>query len=483
MPRDSLGLNMGDLLESSRPPTESVTHLGEALVVMFRNLASGLLLALACLPGCKDDASKAGSASVTTVGAPLSVKRGLLVARGLGGIDGLQHTNSLEALRCNYARGFRWFDVDVEATADGELVAFRSGDEKQAGLSDPVSKLRAADLDAKKYAQQYSIPRFSALLAEADRLGDVVLVVDTGRSSKQAEQAVSRALGYGPKHSTRIVLQAFRLKELARVAGLSKELGAGLMLNLGASDGDDAKVEAAVRKYPLLGVVTTEQRFTPWLAERLHAANVPVLVQTINEHKDIVSLSRAGADGFYTDRYVPFDRLAADPATLMECGKTKPSDTQLRAWTERDVSEHGDYKLPKCAKRKSGHLELSDCDERAVIRSNDLAVPAGQPLHVALDVEAGEQGASFWIELVQKKRGALRPRELVTLKPKERRALRYDVDLPKGSQGAVAKLGLASKKDSLTVYRLQVFHGEGRSQPAPAEPGQVEPAPAGDAGG
>jgi len=446
---------------------------------MFRNLASGLLLALAVLPGCKkDEASQAASgATTTTVSAPLSVKRGLLVARGLGGIDGLQHTNSLEALRCNYARGFRWFDVDLKLTADGELVCFRGGDEKKAGLSDAISKLRAADVDATKYAQQYSIPRFSTLLAEADRLGGVVLVLDTGRWSKQTEQAVSRALGYGPKHSTRLVLQAYRLKELERVADLSKELGAGLMLSLGASDGDDAKVEAAVRKYPLLAVVTTEQRFTPWLAERLHAANVPVLVQTINEHTDIVSLSRAGADGFYTDRYVPFDRLAADPATLMECGKTKPSDAQLRSWTERDVLEQGDYKLPKCAKRKSGRLELSGCDERAVIRSNALAVPAPQPLHVALDVEAGAQGASFWIELVQKKHGELRPRELITLKAGDRRALRYDVDLPKGSQGAVAKLGLASKQDRLTVHRFQVFHGEGRSQPA-----QAEPAPAGDAG-
>ncbi|HKO92453.1 MAG TPA: glycerophosphodiester phosphodiesterase family protein, partial [Polyangiaceae bacterium] len=335
---------------------------------MFRNLASGLLLALACLPGCKDDASKAGGVSTAT--APLSVKRGLLVARGLGGIDGLQNTNSLEALRCNHARGFRWFEVDVEPTADGELVCFRAGEEKQAGLTEAISKMSAADVDAQKYANQYSIPRFSALLAEADRLGDVVLVVDTAGWSKKTEQAISRTLGYGPKHSTRLVLQAYRAKELERISALGKELGAGVMLSLNASDGDDSRVEAAVRKNPPLAVVTSSRRFTPWLAERLHAANVPVLVRTVNEHKEIVSLSRAGVDGFYTDSYVPFDRLAADPATLMECGKTKPSDAQLRTWTEREVMQKRDYELPKCAQRKSGRIELGDCDERAVIRSN-----------------------------------------------------------------------------------------------------------------
>jgi glycerophosphoryl diester phosphodiesterase len=448
---------------------------------MFRNLTAGLLLALAVLPGCKkDDASNAGSTSgsvaVATVTAPLSVKRGLLIARALGGIDGLQHTNSLEALRCNHARGFRWFEVDVESTADGELVCFRNGDEKQTGLSDGISNLRASDVDARKYANQYPIPRFSALLAEADRLGDVVLVVDTGEWSQKTEEAVSRALGHEHKHSTHLVLQAYRTEELERVAGLSKGLGAGLMLNLGEFDGDDAKVEEAVRKYPVLAVATVPQRFTPWLAERLHGASVPVLVQTINEHRQIVSLSRAGADGFYTDSYVPFDRLVADSATLMECGKTKASDTQLRPWTERDVMQPRDFKLPKCAQRKSGHIELTDCDERVLIRSNSLAVPAAQPLHVALDVEAGEQGASFWVELVQKERGVLRPREMIALKPKERRALRYDVALPDGSPGAVARLGLGSKQDRLILNRLRIFHGEERSEPAPAEPAPAEDA-------
>jgi hypothetical protein len=107
-----------------------------------------------------------------------------------------------------------------------------------------------------------------------------------------------------------------------------------------------------------------------------------------------------------------------------------------------------------------------------VIHSHSLAVPAAQPLHVALDAEAGEQGASFWIELVQKERGVLRPREMITLKPKERRALRYDMDLPNGSPGAVARLGLGSKQDRLTLNRLQIFHGEGRSEAAPPDPAE-----------
>lgn len=447
---------------------------------MFRNLTAGLLLALAALPGCKkDEASKAASGSaVTTVSEPLSVKPGLLVARALGGIDGLEHTNSLEALRCNYGRGFRWFEVDVAPTADGELVCFHGGDEKRAGLSEGIAHLSASDLDGKKYANLYSIPRLSALLAETDRLGDVVLVLDTRRWKKDMEQAVSRTFGYGPKHSTRVVLQAYRTKELERIAGLSKELGAGLMLNLSESDGDDAKVADAVKKYPLLAVLTDARRFTPWLAERLHAANVPVLLQTVNEHRDIINFRRAGVDGFLTDRYVPFERLVAEPATLMDCGKTTPSTAQLRSWSERDVLDKRDSKLPKCAQRKSDHIELVDCDERAVIRSNPLAVPATQPLHVELDVEAGEKATSFWLELTQKKRGVLRPRELVTLKPKERRTLRYDVDLPKGSQGAIAGLGFASKQERLTLHRFQVFHGEKQVEVSKVP----EPAPSGDAG-
>jgi glycerophosphoryl diester phosphodiesterase len=45
------------------------------------------------------------------------------VAHGLGGIDSLIYTNSLEAFELNYRRGFRVFEADLGVSSDGHVVA------------------------------------------------------------------------------------------------------------------------------------------------------------------------------------------------------------------------------------------------------------------------------------------------------------------------------------------------------------------------
>jgi len=442
--------------------------------VTFKNLVGGFVLSVVGMLACRQGDEPKAAATTETNAAPLQVKRGLLIAHGLGGIDGLRNTNSLEALRCNYKRGFRWFDVDVAATSDDEPVAFHKGDEKSAGLTQPIASLPIADVEGKKYAGRYPITRLSKLLSETDQLGDVVLVLDTAGWSERMEHALSRTLGYGPKHGTRLILQAYRDKDLTSISRLAKEVGAGVLLNLHQSEADDAKVEEMVKKSTPLAVVTGVDRFTPWLADRLHAINTPVLVQTVNDHKDIVSLTRAGADGFYTDRYVPFATLAADPTAVLNCGETKPSAEALAPWTRRDLQRPTDVQLPSCASRKGRSVELANCeDDKASLRSDALDVPAGQAVHVELDAEAGDKAAShFWLDLVEKLRRdlapkALRPRELISLKAKERRTFKYDLELPQGSRGVEARLGLASKKDVLTLHHLKVYQGEAPVESAP----------------
>jgi hypothetical protein len=175
-------------------------------------------------------------------------------------------------------------------------------------------------------------------------------------------------------------------------------------------------------------------------------------------------MTRAGADGFYTDRYVPFDTLAADPAVTFNCGETKASVQALVPWMRRDLAHKEDVHLPGCADRKGRSVELAGCDERAMLRSHGLAVPPGTSLQVEIEVEAGASPANFWVELVEKLQErkpprSLRPREQISLKAKERRTLNMDLALPQGSR-VEARLGLATKKDQLNVHKLRVFHGE-----------------------
>ncbi len=430
-----------------------------------RNLVRCFVLAAFGTLACRQGNDSKPASTTETVAAPLQVKRGLLVARALGGIDGERNTNSLEALRCNYRRGLRWFEVDVATSAEGEPVCFHTGDEKRAGLSQPISKLKLADIEARKYEGRFPIPRLSALLNETDKLGDVTLVLDTENWSEPMRRSLSRTLEADSQHKTRILLQAYRERDLAVVTPLSKELGAGVLLNLQRSDANDARVEELVRKASPLAVVAGVQRFTPWLAERLHTLNTPILVHTVNAHRDVVNLTRAGADGFYTDSYVPWEAMTANPTAVLDCSETAPSAADFTPWTVRDLQEKPDFRLPACATRQGRQLELAGCGEKESLRSKSMDVPSGQTVHAELEVEAANAPSQFWIEVVQKlerKPDAklLRPREVVALKAKERRDFKFDVALPQGSNGVEARIGLATNKDRLTVHRLRVYQGE-----------------------
>jgi glycerophosphoryl diester phosphodiesterase len=393
--------------------------------------------------------------------APTLVPRGLLVAHALGSVGGLVYTNSLEALQCNHKRGFRWFEVDLALTSDNELVCFHPGMEENAGMKRPIDQLTLQEVEATKYAGKYSIPRFSMLLAEAERLGEVVLVTDTKAWPPHMVEAVKREVQSIPaSHSTRFALQSYGANDIGIVKQLSRDIGGDILLTLYMSGADDVEVEALAYEFGVLAVVADVRRFTPWLAERLNVLHIPILVHTINDHREILKLTRAGADGFYTDLYRPYEAAALDPASGADCdAPSKPSE-EFAAWIQRDAQLPGDYWLTPCAKRSGGDIELSACDHGAAISGPYLAVPPSHTLRVDLDVEAGPDGSNFWVEVTQKNRAEpLRAREPITLIPNEHRSIKYDLYLPDGSPGVETRLGLSSEHDRLLVHRLTVSHG------------------------
>ena len=49
------------------------------------------------------------------------------IAHAGGRIEGMNYTNSLEALNNSYKNGFRLFELDIIETSDGEFVAAHVG--------------------------------------------------------------------------------------------------------------------------------------------------------------------------------------------------------------------------------------------------------------------------------------------------------------------------------------------------------------------
>jgi glycerophosphoryl diester phosphodiesterase len=428
-------------------------------------IALGLLVASGCSKVSEPKPSPASNQ--TSDSSPLPVPRGLLVAHAMGAVDGVPETNAIEALRCNHRRGFRWFEVDLSLTADDQVVCFHRQREKQFGLSREIGELRLQDLEGAKY-KGFGIPTLSAVLKESEKLGDVVLVIDAKSWSKRMIEAFSDVATSVSVGGPRFVLHAYGEKDLPAVTRLAKELGAGVILALYESDADDATVEKLAKDNGVLAVLADERRFNPWLAKRLHAANIGVLVHTVNEHQKVAQMTLAGADGFYTDSYVPYATMAKDPGVLLDCGRAAPSTEQLSSWIERDASRKRDYRLKSCVKRKDDRLELADCGEGPAVTGPFLAVPPNGAVHVELDVEAPATGSTFWLEIMSKKSDVpLREREKIKLKPSERQSFTYDVPLANGSAGVETRLGFDSDKEQLTVHRLRVTQKAPDGSPAP----------------
>jgi glycerophosphoryl diester phosphodiesterase len=122
------------------------------------------------------------------------------VAHAFGAIDGFLYSNSLEAFRRNYGRGFRVFEVDLVRLADGTALLAHDGLEANYGLSKPFAEATWADLAGKKYLGRYTILRTQELAGLLRAHPDMYVILD----SKYARLDIYRSmLRHAPERSLR----------------------------------------------------------------------------------------------------------------------------------------------------------------------------------------------------------------------------------------------------------------------------------------
>ena len=97
-----------------------------------------------------------------TPAAKLELPDGVLVAHALGGVDGQTYTNSVEAFEKSYRDGLRWFEVDLQRTAD--VVAERL--EQVDGLRDIRLSMIPGSPEVQVSFDRDKLNRFGLSLAE-----------------------------------------------------------------------------------------------------------------------------------------------------------------------------------------------------------------------------------------------------------------------------------------------------------------------------
>ncbi|MET3985182.1 glycerophosphoryl diester phosphodiesterase [Streptomyces sp. PvR034] len=218
-----------------------------------------------------------------------------------GAADGLENTAT--AFRRAAAAGYRYFETDVHATADGRLVAFHDATlDRVTDARGRIGELPWSEVRAARVAGSEPLPLFEELLEE---FPDARWNVDV-----KAEPALFPLLDLIARTGAwdRVCVGSFsegRVARAQRIAGPRLATSYGVRGVLGLRLRSFAipaalRVGAVAAQVPEVqsGVRVVDRRFV----ETAHARGLQVHVWTVNESERMESLLDLGVDGIMTDR-------------------------------------------------------------------------------------------------------------------------------------------------------------------------------------
>ena len=113
----------------------------------------------------------------------------LKIAHAMGTTkDKIKYTNSLEAFEESYMKGIRYFEVDLDVTKDGKIVAFHEENEwGELWLGSPLEKYDYNKIIKFRYFNKNNILFLENLIELLDKYKDIFFIFDTKRKRKKVK--------------------------------------------------------------------------------------------------------------------------------------------------------------------------------------------------------------------------------------------------------------------------------------------------------
>lgn len=245
-----------------------------------------------------------GALAGSTAASAEAPPRGVLVAHALGSVDGITYSNSREAFLHSWALGRRWFEVDVELTADGQLACFHSGFEWRLGLVRPLGELALSQFLTTRFDDRLTTMSLAELLGLLRDRPAGRLVIDAGTLTARHLDTLDRTVAaVAPALRPRLLVECYWPGDVDLVRRSEAHHGpfGAIVLAPYQSDMRDTEVVALVATQRIEAVTLGAYRFNHELVRRLHEVGAVVLLHTVNDDDDFIRLAAAGADGFLTD--------------------------------------------------------------------------------------------------------------------------------------------------------------------------------------
>lgn len=211
----------------------------------------------------------------------------------MGGIDGDDYTNSLEAFKFHYERGRRMFEVDFALTKDDKLVANHS---RRINISQQ-------EFLGKKILKKYtplSLERIIDLMLEHP---DMILIIDTKENfSEIIFKIIELVKEKNEILFNRIIPQIYSENTYDKAMAMYPFKEVIYTLYQGRAK-DDEVIKFIRKTDNIIAVTMSKTRFSKKIAKGINSVGIRVFVHTVNEVNEISAFIQKGAAGIYTDEY------------------------------------------------------------------------------------------------------------------------------------------------------------------------------------
>lgn len=243
------------------------------------------------------------------------------VAHAGGGIAGRTYTNSLEALDESYARGFRFFEVDLSWTADDYLALTHDWADWYVphfvgATTEPPTRADFLEMRRHDGLTPLALPQ---LLDWLRKHSDAWVVTDIKERNVDGLTRIAEVAG---ELTERFVPQIYETSEFPAVRKLGFK---DIILTLYRTKAGDDEVVEFAGQHELFAITLPEWRARATdIVRRLRRLGTPVYAHTINRAHRARQMAERGVTGVYTDH------LPAKPSPHGDSGRRTAAGSVLK---------------------------------------------------------------------------------------------------------------------------------------------------------
>ncbi len=227
------------------------------------------------------------------------------IAQGLGAVEGKAATNSLEAFKESYKKGFRVFEIDLRLTKDDEVCASA---EEAAMATDKKKFLATKVMEKYEPLCLEGLTRLLKEYPEAFFVLDVNPTKDPNETYRRIYQKLFRAWSETTEFWTRVFPQIYQETDLGFLKGFYRFHSVIYNVTRTKST-DDALVMFVAKSPEVSAVAMSKTMYSSTIAKEARREKRQVYVIGVNQLAESKAFIAKGATGFFTDTLNPLSQV------------------------------------------------------------------------------------------------------------------------------------------------------------------------------